>query len=271
MANASIFKNPADSLFRPQKRSGLLVSVRNIEEAELVLRQNVEVLDLKEPLAGALGAVSDRVIEQVQRLVKRFAPERRPKLSFALGELVDWDFQRWPCLLDRFALDQIAGFSYVKIGLAGTQQWNDWPFVWSELFAGLPDNIQPVVVGYLDRFPSSTLSNGCCPPIEQLIKFAKEQPQVSMLLLDTHDKQDDLFASIGDQRLHDVIAMAADAKLATAVAGSVKIDMLPRVIQAGASLVGVRGAVCGGDRSGQLSEQKLIDFRQQLEEINRAV
>ena len=63
--------------------------------------------------------------------------------------------------------------------------------------------------------------------------------------------------------------MATEAKLAIVITGSVKIDLLPRVIEAGASLVGVRGAVCDGDRSGRLCEQKLIDFCQRLKEAGQ--
>ena len=59
-----------------------------------------------------------------------------------------------------------------------------------------------------------------------------------------------------------------DLCLLQVVAGSVKIDSLERVIQAGASLVGVRGAVCAGDRSGQLCEQKLREFCQRMVEVN---
>ena len=106
--------------------------------------------------------------------------------------------------------------SYVKIGLAGAELLEDWQTVWSELFTGLPENIQPVVVGYLDRMPNalpdrSIELKACCPDIEQLIDFAKDQPQVSTILLDTCDKQNDLFASVSDQRLQEIIAKADQA------------------------------------------------------------
>ena len=263
----------ADSPYRPKNRCGLLVSVRNAQEAQLCLRCGVDVLDLKEPLAGALGTVPDTVIEQVRQSVMEVTPQRRPKLSFAVGELAEWDFQRFSRLLDRYSADQIAGFSYVKIGLAGATELADWRLAWTELFAGLPDSIRPVVVGYLDRQPdqvgdlaaTEASSRGApCPAIEQLIEFAQSQPQVSTILLDTFGKQSDLFASVDDRRLGQIIASAGQAGLATVVAGSVGVDSLPRVLQAGASLVGVRGAVCEGDRSGQLCEKKLIDFARSL-------
>ena len=275
MAKRSNLNNLADSTLSTQKRCGLLISVRCPEEARVSLLHAIDVLDLKEPLEGALGAVSEAVIEKVLQLVERVKLEQPPKLSLAMGELTDWDFERWPSLLDRYPLDQIQRFRFVKIGLAGAQQLADWQGAWSKLFAALPESTQPVVVGYLDRLSevleSSSLMKGSgdrCPSIEQLVEFAQSQRQVSTVLLDTWGKQEDLFAKISDQRLREIIAAANRAGLAVVVAGSVKIDSLERVIQAGASLVGVRGAVCAGDRSGQLCEQKLREFCQRMVEVN---
>ena len=253
MANPSISKNLADSPERSKNRCGLLISVRDSHEARLCLQHGVDILDLKEPTAGALGTVSDLVIEEVQQLALKVKREHRPKLSFALGELADWDFESYPQLLDRYCTDQIAGMSYVKIGLAGAQLLEDWRVAWCELFSGLPESTQPVVVGYLDRMPNAlsdrTIRDEArCPDIDQLIDFAKDHPQVLTILLDTCDKQNDLFASVGDRRLQGIVAAAEQAGLACVVAGSVDVDSLQRVMQAGASLVGVRGAVCDGDR-----------------------
>ncbi len=270
MSKRPTSNNLADSPPLTQNRCGLLVSVRDAAEARLALKHKIDVLDLKEPLNGALGPVSETVIAQAQQLAAAVPPDRRPKLSFALGELADWDFERWPNLLARYPGEQITGFSFVKIGLAGDPEEADWQFRWRQLFAELPETIQPVVVGYLDRLPelqnsiSGESANTCCPSIEQLVDFAQSQAQVSTILLDTCDKQNDLFASVDDRRLKEIIAAADRAGLSTVVAGSVRTESLQRVIHAGANLVGVRGAVCDGDRSGQLCEQKLKAFSQNV-------
>ena len=275
MAKRSNSNKLADLPLSTQTRCGLLVSVRCPEEARLSLKHSIDVLDLKEPINGALGAMSATDVEKIVQLVTQVNLEQPPRLSLAMGELADWDFERWPSVLDRYPLKLISRFRFVKIGLAGAQQLTDWQETWSRLFAGLPESTQPVVVAYLDRLPevlerSSSMKGGGdrCPSIEQLIEFAQTQRQVSTILLDTWCKQADLFAKINDQRLRGIIAAANRAGLAVVVAGSVKIDSLERVIQAGASLVGVRGAVCAGDRSGQLCEQKLREFCQRMVEVN---
>ena len=275
MVKRPILNNLADPPPSTQNRCGLLVSVRCPEEARIGLKHAIDVLDLKEPLGGALGAVSESVIAQVLQLMTQINLDQGPKLSLAMGELADWNFERWPSLLDRYPLYQIRRFRFVKIGLAGAQQLTDWQGAWSKLFATLPESTQPVVVGYLDRLPEVLESSGSmevggdrCPSVEQLIEFAQAQRQVSTILLDTWGKQEDLFSKISDRRLQEIIETANRVGLAVVVAGSVKIGSLPRVIQAGASLVGVRGAVCAGDRSGQLCEQKLREFCQRLMEVN---
>ena len=150
MAKRSNLNNLADSTLSTQKRCGLLISVRCPEEARVSLLHAIDVLDLKEPLEGALGAVSEAVIEKVLQLVERVKLEQPPKLSLAMGELADWDFERWSNLLDRYQSDHIRKFCFLKIGLAGAQQLTDWQETWSRLFAGLPESTQPVVVAYLD-------------------------------------------------------------------------------------------------------------------------
>ena len=89
MAQRSNLNNLADSTLPTQKRCGLLISVRCPEEARVSLLHAIDVLDLKEPLEGALGAVSEAVIEKVLQLVERVKLEQPPKLSLAMGELAD--------------------------------------------------------------------------------------------------------------------------------------------------------------------------------------
>ncbi|MEX0885938.1 MAG: (5-formylfuran-3-yl)methyl phosphate synthase, partial [Phycisphaeraceae bacterium] len=46
-------------------RPGLLVSVRNVAEARAAMAGGADVIDIKEPAAGALGAASPTTIQQV--------------------------------------------------------------------------------------------------------------------------------------------------------------------------------------------------------------
>src|SRR4051794_16896845 len=89
---------------------GLLVSVRSAEEAACALAGGAALIDVKEPLRGALGRADDAVIRAVVQAVGAARP-----VSAALGEWAEQD-QSIPDL----------GLMYVKWGLAGCGQRRDW-------------------------------------------------------------------------------------------------------------------------------------------------
>src|SRR5437762_2077635 len=87
----------------------LLVSVRDVEEAEAALQGGAALIDIKEPSRGSLGRADDAVIRSIVAHVAM----RRP-VSAALGEWSD----------DKRDLPD-AELTYVKWGLAGCAR-RDW-------------------------------------------------------------------------------------------------------------------------------------------------
>ena len=49
--------------------TGMLASVSNLDEAKIVLEENVDIIDLKDPAQGALGAVTTKVAQEVVEFV----------------------------------------------------------------------------------------------------------------------------------------------------------------------------------------------------------
>jgi uncharacterized protein (UPF0264 family) len=121
--------------------TGLLVSVRNPAEAELALSGGANVIDIKEPSRGALGAADPEVWRDIQSVVGG-----RAIVSAALGELLDG------------GLPQIAaetrGLRFAKIGLAGCHVQRGWLTRWFAAVSALPVGVQPVPVAYAD-WPSA--------------------------------------------------------------------------------------------------------------------
>lgn len=164
MMTCSRMMNSRDGI-NPMKdapMSGLLVSVRNAQEAELAVAGGAALIDVKEPAHGALGRAADATIEAVIRAVAG----RRP-VSAALGELID-----------DTALPRCSGLSFVKWGLAGAARL-DWR---SELMrrSQLPGP-RMVVAAYADWECAQA------PPVADVTAFAWERPG-SVLLVDTHCK-----------------------------------------------------------------------------------
>ena len=66
--------------------SGFLASVRSLQEAELVTQTGIDILDLKEPAEGALGAVK---ITEIQRICQYFKSKSNPSflISATIGDI----------------------------------------------------------------------------------------------------------------------------------------------------------------------------------------
>ena len=96
-----------------QPMTKLLVSVRDADEARLAVEAGVELIDVKEPHAGPLGAAASEMIAAIAQVVARHRP-----LSVAFGEL------------DEFEARPVAtphGITFAKLGLARCAGRCDWP------------------------------------------------------------------------------------------------------------------------------------------------
>ena len=93
--------------------TGLLISVRSADEARIALAGGADVIDVKEPSRGALGAATPFVWDEVREVVAGCRP-----VSVALGELLDDE-------IDELAA-ATAGCEFAKIGLAGCQGITGW-------------------------------------------------------------------------------------------------------------------------------------------------
>src|SRR6187402_1196662 len=117
--------------------TGLLISVRSADEAAIALAGGADVIDVKEPSRGALGAATPFVWDEVRQVVAG----RRP-VSVALGELLDDDIEE--------LASAAFGCEFAKIGLAGCQGSAGWMSRWVQTIGQLPPGVQPVPVAYAD-------------------------------------------------------------------------------------------------------------------------
>src|SRR4051794_32096425 len=102
-------------------RTGLLVSVRSAAEAEIALTGGADVVDIKEPTRGPLGAADADVIASIADAVAGRAP-----ITAAAGELLDWPVIATAPFIAAIALN----IEYAKFGLAGCNSAADWPSRW---------------------------------------------------------------------------------------------------------------------------------------------
>ena len=217
----------------------MLVSVKSTTEAAIVAAADgVTVVDVKDPSQGSLGFAGAAVINNIAAEIA--ADEKL--FSVALGELKDLDFYE----ISRI---QWAHVDFVKIGLSGFYQNSCWRSELGDALADIPSRVRRVLVLYVDQVDASVATD--------MIQDAQET-DLSVVLLDTFNKsQGNTFAHWTDDDVRRVFESAGRRTMTTVLAGSLGVADFPRVFQTSADLIGVRGAVCDGDRSGSLSKHRL--------------
>jgi uncharacterized protein (UPF0264 family) len=227
----------------------LLVSVIDGAEARLAVAGGVDIVDVKNPAEGSLGAPAPRVIGQVRAVLPAELP-----LSVAIGDM--------PALPGTAALAALGavrcGADYVKLGLWGTSTTEDAVAVLRAARDAVDRDAAVIAVAYADaaRVPSRPL-----PPWE--LVTAARRAGVSGCLLDTAIKDGrGLLSWLSADALVDLVAQAHAAGLEMALAGELRAEDLAAVRATGADIAGVRSAACrDGRRTGALDPRRIARLR----------
>ncbi|MEZ6058395.1 MAG: (5-formylfuran-3-yl)methyl phosphate synthase [Planctomycetaceae bacterium] len=256
----------------------LLVSVRNAVEGVAAMRGGCDILDLKEPERGSLGAVeatvASEVLEAIRlRVTDAVAPLSILPVSIALGEVRDAMVIRGKPLDLPPLVTQIrqffAGVSYLKLGSAGLRDVPNWQSHWHAVEQQYLDGFhskalhQPqwVAVAYADA------SLAAAPTMSEVFEAAVERG-CRGFLVDTWGKSDKrLFDWTSLDELRDLFTRAKAAGLLTAVAGRLRPVDFPLLTTLPVDIVGVRTAACtGGDRLGAIDPGKIVSLQEALQE-----
>ncbi len=216
----------------------LLVSPSSLEEAGRALA--ADIIDVKRPAEGSLGANFPWVIRAITEMTDK-------PVSAAIG-----DFDNRPGGAALTALGAAAaGADYIKCGLmvAGEDQAR-----------GL---IEAVVRAVKDDYPEKKVVIAAYSDFERLgtvspfavIPLAAEAG-ADLVMVDTGKKDGrSTFEFMDEQTLTRFVALGHEAGLGVALAGSLVFDDLPALRRIAPEIIGVRGMVCGGDRTAMLKEE----------------
>ena len=233
----------------------LLVSVRSADEVGPALAGGADIIDAKEPDRGSLGAVDRDVLS---RILQRVPDDRG--VSVALGDVSRPE--EVGAAIHGLELPQRTSRTYLKLGFAGVRSPDQIGLLIEHAVSVTSRMAAPpriVAVAYADSERAGTM-----PPA--LIPSLAEAAGAAAVLLDTHGKDGrGLLEWLPSGALVDWVALARQAGLLAALAGSLRPGDLALVGQAHPDVVGVRGAVCGGGRQGQVSEDRVRRFRLALE------
>ncbi len=228
----------------------LLVSVTDAHEASVAVEGGVDIVDVKNPAEGSLGAPAPDVIERVREVV----PPQRP-VSAAIGDLPDL-----PGTAALAALGAVrSGAAYVKVGLWGTSTEDRAVAVLSAVRNTLDGGADVIAAAYADaeRVPGRPLPPGA-------LVAAARRAGVGGCLLDTALKDGrGLFEWLDPDALTTLVADAHAAGLEMALAGALRAEDLSAVRATGADIAGVRSAACrDGRRTAPLDGERIGRLRE---------
>jgi uncharacterized protein (UPF0264 family) len=227
----------------------LLVSVSGASEASAALAGGADVIDAKDPRAGALGAVAPRVLREIHAAVAGARP-----VTAALGDAEDEaDTER---AAYTFAA---AGAALVKVGFAQIADADRAAALTAAAArgaaAGSDGTCGVVVVAYADATGAGALEPAAFADVAV-------RGGARGVLLDTADKSGPGLRDLIERRaLAAWIAGAHEAGLFVALAGRLTAADVSFVRDAGADVAGVRGAACDGGRLGRVSAEKVAALR----------
>jgi dihydroneopterin aldolase len=216
----------------------MLASVTGPAEAELVLEAGADIIDLKDPSAGALGAVPP---ETVRETVARVAARRQT--SAVTGDL--------PMVAEtiRAAAEAMAGcgVDYVKVGILPSETAQD-------VIGALRETTQRaklVAVMFADLAPDFDLIEACADA-----GFAGA-------MLDTARKGSGRLLDHLDLHSLETFVMRCHARgMIAGLAGSLEAPDVPRLLPLSPDLLGFRSALCrAGDRKSELDPQATAIIR----------
>ncbi|MFQ6051260.1 MAG: (5-formylfuran-3-yl)methyl phosphate synthase [Candidatus Hydrothermarchaeota archaeon] len=228
----------------------LLVSPKDKKEAIEAYSGGADIIDIKNPKEGSLGASFPWLIRDIISSIPAHV-----KTSATVG-----DVPYKPGTVSFAALGvAVTGVNFVKVGLYGTKNKDQSLEVMKSVVRSVKDfneEINVVTAGYGDAFRV-----GAVDPLE--IPSIAIESGSDVAMVDTAIKDGkSLFDFMSVKELYDFVDEAKSGGLMVALAGSLGKGDIPLLKKLKPDIIGIRGAVCtGGDRdNGRITRDEVKKF-----------
>jgi uncharacterized protein (UPF0264 family) len=224
--------------------TGMLASVNSIAEALLVLSAKVDIIDLKQPASGALGALDINLIKQIIAEIDERCP-----VSATIGDLPmqpDLVFNAVKTMAE-------TGVDYIKIGFFPE---GDWLETVNKLSVLSQQNIALIAVLFADNQPDLTI-------VDSL-----KDAGFTGVMLDTMDKKNgSLMQVMKKTEIGQFVRLAKSRQLLCGLAGSLKLQEIPVLMPYQPDYLGFRGALClQHNRTAQLNKTSIMRIKQAIQD-----
>jgi len=213
--------------------TGMLASVCNIDEVQLILQTSVDIIDLKNPKQGALGALPVELVTEIVQLINKQKP-----VSATVGDLP----MQAELVFNAVSAMANTGVDYIKIGFFPE---GDWQATLDKLSQITEQGQQLIAVLFADTKLDFN--------IIQSIKAAG----FSGVMIDTIDKsKGSLLDIMSTSTIEKFVTASKSAELLCGLAGSLKQTDIASLLPLNADYLGFRGALCQQhNRTTQIDKQ----------------
>ena len=221
--------------------SKMLASVNSVEEALLVFNAQVDIIDLKQPAQGALGALPTDLVREIVEIIAGRSP-----VSATIGDL-----PMQPELVFN-AVQAMAktGVDYIKIGFFPDGD----SLATVKLLAELTPQYALIAVLFADTQPDFSIIS------------ALKQSGFVGVMLDTMDKKrGSLTQVMNPTELAHFVKLAQTQQLLCGLAGSLKLADIATLLPYQADYLGFRGALCAEQqRTAKLNPAAIAEIKRAI-------
>ena len=234
----------------------LLISVKNVAEALLVLQAGVDIIDLKDPDLGALGALDLQLTTQIiqaihHRQSTNHLAHNQPYFSAAVGDqAIDLN-----SLIVDIEARHALGVDMIKIVVSPL--FYDAHFM-SKMQSLADKGIKLVAVFFADEPYNLEL----LPALEQVGFFGA--------MLDTQNKQHNLLQVLTIEAMQGFTQKCHQHHLQSGLAGSLQAQHIAKLRQFNSTYIGFRGGACESlARKNSLCAVKVTEIKKLLHTHNK--
>lgn len=227
-----------------------LASVKSLDEARQLTGVWPDIIDMKDPANGALGALP---VAEIQAVVDYVG--KRTLTSATIGD-IDCDAEE---IIKRLQKTESTGVDYLKVGLFNQPQLKNCLQVLSQSLSKIPTPV--IAVLFADDLPDEKL-------IEQIITTG-----FAGVMLDTAQKNGyGLCDYLSQTRLSEFISKVHQADKLCGLAGALRISDIDTLKTLNADYLGFRSALCAGhQRTDGLDPKRARQIHQALIPTSNAV
>ena len=234
----------------------LLISVKNVAEALVALEVGVDIIDLKDPSVGALGALSVHETSQIVQAIKarKTMGLNVPNLTLISATVGEQHIDLNHLILDIQARSAL-GVNLIKMAVSSLFYAEHFSTQMQHL---IRSDLKLIAVFFADE------------PIDLALLGTLKKIGFFGAMLDTQAKQQNLLQVQTTGGLQMFTQICHENDLQSGLAGSLKTQHIEHLIQFNPTYIGFRGGACESlARENNLCRAKVIEIKKLLHSYNK--